>query len=140
MAEVRPPAASREWLKLLPPASATESEAIKGARDEATTFDTDPTLNPEGLVLADSAAEAIAAKGLVGKPLIVLASADTAIVSEGFEPALGAKMVDVYWTLQQELASRSSTGRLEKITGTTHELIFERPDVVAAAIREILGS
>jgi len=140
MAEVRPPAASREWLKLLPPESTTESEAIKGARDEATIFETDPTLNPEGLVLAESADEATATKGLGTKPLVVLASADTTIVSEGFEPALGGRMVDVWWRLQEDLASRSTAGRLEKVTGATHEIIFERPDAVAAAIREILGS
>ena len=140
MAEVRPPAASAEWLAQLPPESATESDAIKGAREEATTFDTDPTLNPEGLKLGESAAQALATKGFGAKPLIVLASTDTTIVSEGFEPALGATLVDVWWTLQQELASRSMAGRLEKVTGATHEIIFERPDVVADAIREVLGS
>jgi pimeloyl-ACP methyl ester carboxylesterase len=138
-AEVRPPAASREWLKQLPPASVTESEAIKGAREEATTFDTDPTLNPEGLRLGKSSDQAMTAKSLGAKPLIVLASADTSIVSEGFEPTLGAKMVDVWWTLQEELASRSTAGRLDKVTGATHEIIFERPDAIAAAIREALG-
>ena len=77
MVDVRPPAASQQWLKALPAASATESEAIKMAREESTTFDTDPTLNPEGLRLGDSAAQALATKGFGDKPLIVLAAADT---------------------------------------------------------------
>jgi pimeloyl-ACP methyl ester carboxylesterase len=139
MAEVRPPAASREWAKLLPPRSATESETIAGIRDEVTTFDTDPTLNPEGLKLGESASQAIATKGFGAKPLIVLAAADTTIVSEGLDAALGAKFVDVWWTLQDELADRSSKGRLEKVTDVTHEMIFERPGVVVDAIHEALG-
>jgi pimeloyl-ACP methyl ester carboxylesterase len=140
LAEARPPTASREWLKALPPESATESEAIKGAREESTTFDTDPTLNPEGLRLDASADQAMGATGFVDKPLVVLASADTVGIAEGFEPSLGARMVDVWWTLQEDLASRSTAGSLRKVTGATHEIIFERPDAVADAIREVLGS
>ena len=64
MVDVRPPAASQQWLKALPPESATEAEAIKMAREESTTFDTDPTLNPEGLRLGDSAAQALGNQGL----------------------------------------------------------------------------
>jgi pimeloyl-ACP methyl ester carboxylesterase len=140
MVDVRPPAASREWLKALPPESPTESEAIKMARDESTTFDTDPTLNPEGLRLGDSADQAIATKGFGSKPLIVLAAADTAGLAEGFEPALGATLVKIWWDLQDELASRSTTGRLLKVENSTHEMPGERPDAIADAIREVLGS
>jgi pimeloyl-ACP methyl ester carboxylesterase len=139
MVDVRPPAASQEWLKDLPPASATESDAIKAAREESTTFDTDPTLNPEGLRLGDSAAQAIATKGFGAKPLIVLAAADTSAVTDGFEPALGATLVKTWWDLQAELASRSTQGRLVKVENATHEMPFERPDAIADAISEILG-
>jgi pimeloyl-ACP methyl ester carboxylesterase len=139
MVDVRPPAASQEWLKDLPPASATESDAIKAAREESTTFDTDPTLNPEGLRLGDSAAQAIATKGFGAKPLIVLAAADTSAVTDGFEPALGATLVATWWDLQGELASRSTQGRLVKVENATHEMPFERPDAIADAISEILG-
>jgi pimeloyl-ACP methyl ester carboxylesterase len=139
MVDVRPPAASQQWLKALPPESATESDAIKTAREESTTFDTDPTLNPEGLRLGDSAAQAIKTKGFGDKPLVVLAAADTSVVSEGFEPALGARLVKIWWDLQDELASRSTQGRLVKVENATHEMPFERPDAIADAITEILG-
>jgi pimeloyl-ACP methyl ester carboxylesterase len=139
MVDVRPPAASQEWLEDLPPASATESDAIKAAREESTTFDTDPTLNPEGLRLGDSAAQAIATKCFGAKPLIVLAAADTSAVTDGFEPALGATLVKTWWDLQAELASRSTQGRLVKVENATHEMPFERPDAIADAISEILG-
>ena len=139
MVDVRPPAASQQWLKALPPASATESEAIKTAREESTTFDTDPTLNPEGLRLGDSAAQALATKGFGDKPLIVLAAADTSAVTDGFEPALAATLVKIWWDLQDELASRSTQGRLVKVENATHEMPFERADAIADAITEILG-
>ena len=139
MVDVRPPATSQESLKVLPPASATESEAIKEAREDSTTFASDPTLNPEGLRIGDSAAQALATKGFGAKPLIVLAAADTSVVTEGFEPALAAKLDKIWWDLQGELASRSTKGRLVKVENATHEMPFERPDVVADAINEILG-
>jgi pimeloyl-ACP methyl ester carboxylesterase len=138
MVDVRPPAASQQWLKALPPESVTETEAIKTAREESTTFDTDPSLNPEGLRLGDSAAQAIKTKGFGDDPLVVLAAADTSAVSEGFEPALGATLVKIWWDLQDELASRSTQGRLVKVENATHEMPFERPDAIADAIKEIL--
>jgi len=139
MVDVRPPAASQQWLKVLPPVSATESEAIKTAREESTTFDTDPTLNPEGLRLGDSAAQALATKGFGDKPLIVLAASDTSVVTDGFEPALAAKLDKIWWDLQDELASRSTKGRLVKVENATHEMPFERADAIADAITGILG-
>jgi pimeloyl-ACP methyl ester carboxylesterase len=139
MVDVRPPAASRRWLEALPPASATESEAIRMARDESTTFDTDPSLNPEGLRLGDSATEAIETAGFGSKPLVVLAAADTSAIAEGFEPALGRRLVDIWWEGQAEIASRSTAGRLVKIEDATHELPVEQPDAIADAIREVLG-
>ena len=113
---------------------------MKEIRDEVTTFDTDPTLNPEGLKLAESADEAIAAKGFGAKPLVVLASADTTASRRASSRRSARSSVDVWWRLQEELADLSTAGRLEKVTGATHEIIFERPDAVADAIREVLGS
>ena len=137
MVDVRPPAASARWLEALPDESATESEAIKMARDA--TFDTDPTLNPEGLRLGDSATEAIETDGFGDKPLIVLAAANTTAISAGFEPELGATMEQIWWDLQDDLAARSSKGRLVKVENSEHEMPFDRPDAVADAIREVLG-
>ena len=139
MVDVRPPEASARWLEALPAESATESDAIKMARAESTTFETDPTLNPEGLRLRDSATEAQESDGFGDKPLIVLAASNTAGISAGFEPELGATLEQIWWELQEELASRSSKGRLVKVDHTEHEIPVERPDAVAEAIREVLG-
>jgi pimeloyl-ACP methyl ester carboxylesterase len=140
LVDVRPPAASKRWLEALPPESPTESEAIRLAREESTTFDTDPSLNPEGLRLDKSAAEALATKGFGNLPLVVLAAANTSAISAGFEPPQGQRMVDIWWELQQELVSRSTEGRLVKVDGTEHEIPIDRPDAVADAIREVIGS
>ena len=139
MVDVRPPSASRRWLEALPPVSATESEGIRMAREESTTFDTDPSLNPEGLRLGDSAAEATKTSGFGAKPLVVLAAADTSAIAEGFEPALGRQLVAIWWDGQAELASRSTAGRLVKVGNATHELPVEQPQAVADAIREVLA-
>ena len=42
-------------------------------------------------LIGDSQAQALATKGFGAKPLIVLAAADTSVVTEGFEPALAGK-------------------------------------------------
>jgi len=139
LVDVRPPAASKRWLAALPPESPTESEAIRMARDESTTFDTDPSLNPEGLRLDKSAAEALDAKGFGDLPLVVLAAANTSGISAGFDPAQGKRMVDIWWELQDELLSGSTNGRMVKVDGTEHEIPVDRPDAVADAIREVLG-
>ena len=138
MVDVRPPAASARWLQALPAESAEESEAIKMARHESTDFDTDPTLNPEGLRLGDSATEAIETDGFGDTPLIVLAAENTAGISAGFEPELGATLERIWWDLQDDLASRSSKGRLVKVENSEHEMPFDRPDAIADAIREVL--
>ena len=123
-------------------ASARVGHRIRGdqdRREESTTFDTDPTLNPEGFRLGDSAAQALKTKGFGDKPLIALAAADTSVVSEGFEPALGATLIKIWWDLQGELASRSTQGRLIKVENATHEMPFERREAIGDAITEILG-
>ena len=139
MVDARPPALSQRSLAILPPESTTDVDALKGERYEATTFDTDPTLNQEGLRLGDSAIEAIQTRGFGSKPLIVLAAADVSQNFKGLEPALGAALEGIWWELQDELVSRSTKGRLVKVDSPSHDVPGERPDAVADAIREALG-
>ena len=136
MAEVRPPAASQRMAQA---AAARVRDRVRGDQGRSRRghdLRDRPDPQPRGAqVSARVPTRRSPPKGLGAKPLIVLASADTAVVSEGLEPALGAKIVDIWWRLQEDLAGRSTAGRLEKVTGATHEIIFERPDAVAAAIR-----
>lgn len=140
MVEVRPPDASKRWLAVLPPETADESEAIHQSRAEFTTFDTDPTLNPEGLDLRASSQEASSVK-LGGDPLVVLTAARTVPdPADPLEPDLQIAMDGIWMDLQRDLAARSSAGRLEMVENATHDLPFERPDAVISAIQEVLAS
>ena len=140
MVEVRPPDASKRWLAALPAEVAGESEAIRQNREEFTTFETDPTLNPEGLDLRASAAQASPVR-LGADPLIVLvARHELTEFWGGLDPDLQVTMDGIGTDLQNDLAARSTASRLEMVDGATHELPAERPDVVIKAIQEVLSS
>jgi hypothetical protein len=47
--------------------------------------------------------------------------------------------VERLWSaLQRDLARQAGDGRVRRVPGTHHRIAEERPDVVAAAIREVL--
>jgi pimeloyl-ACP methyl ester carboxylesterase len=140
MADVRPPGVSASWLAALPPAASAEPEGIRLNREELTVFEADPGLNPEQLDLKASAAEAVATKGFDDKPLIVLAAADTAGITDGLDGELAATFEAAWWELQQAMADQSSAGRLEMVEKSTHDMPWERSDAIVAAILEVLGS
>ena len=138
MVDVRPPEFSQRSAAALPPATASEPDALEQARAEGD-FEKDPTRNPEGLDLIKSAAQATASPGFGDRPLIVLTAGDRAAVTEGL-PAPVAKDLDAIWLeLQSKLVKLSSKGRQEIVQGATHDMPFEKPDVIAGAIREVLG-
>ena len=139
LADVRPPGVSARWLKALPPKAADEPEGIRLNREDLTVFEADPSLNPEMLDLRKSAAEAVATKGFGDKPLVVLAAADTAAITEGLDEPLAGTFEAAWWELQQAMADQSSAGRLEKVEIATHDMPWERTDAIVAAILEVLG-
>ena len=140
MVDVRPPLASAQSLKALPPEKAGEPEAIHQTRADLTVWERDPSRNPEGLDLIASATQASAVSGFGDDPLIVLTAGDRAGNTEGL-PADLAKTFDGIWMdLQSKLVDLSSKGRQEIVEGATHDMPFEKPDVVADAIREVLGA
>ena len=139
LVDIRPPLASQRWAAALPPEASGEPEAVHATRTDPEVFEKDPSQNPEGLLLADSAAEAQATAGFGAKPLVVLAAGDTTGISDGFDAELGKTMVDIYWELQEILLRGSSNARLVKVDGATHEMPFERADAVAGAIGDVLG-
>lgn len=141
LVDARPPSASARFLAELPPESATEPDLLHQYREGYSSWEADATRNPEGLLLADSATEAQAADGLGDRPLIVLAAADTGD-GEGSDlgPPLAATFDAVWWDLQEELAARSSTGRLERVGETGHDMPYERPDAIVDAIEEVFAT
>ena len=139
MVDVRPPAVSRRWAEVMPPAASGEPEAITLTRTDPDTFEQDPTQNPEGLRLDESASQVLATSGLGDRPLVVLAGAETAELTDGFDAPLAGTVLDIWWELQDELAATSTAGRLVKVDGAGHDLPFLRADAVAAAITQVLG-
>ncbi|CAN5477797.1 alpha/beta hydrolase [soil metagenome] len=140
LVDPRPALASERFLAELPAETAGESGALTQYRADYTEWERDPTGNLESLHLADSAAEVAAVTDLGDLPLIVLA-ADGSAGLEGSElgGTLGAAFEDIHWELQDGLAALSSTGRLEKVTGTGHDMPSERPGAILDAIRELLA-
>lgn len=140
MVDVRPADFSRRSLEALPPQSPSEPAPIKEMRFDLTTFETDPTLNDEGLFLAQSATETIATADFGDKPVLVLVASD---ISENFadlDPTLAATLEAIWWELQDELVARSSIGRLVKVDTPEHDIPYDRPEAVVGAINELLGT
>jgi pimeloyl-ACP methyl ester carboxylesterase len=139
LADVRPPGASARWLELLPAETPGEPEGIRLTREEVTIFEAEPMANPELLDLRKSAAEALATGGFGSKPLVVLAAANTTVVTEGLPGPLAADFEAAWWELEQSMADQSTIGRLEKVENASHDMPWERTDAIVAAILEVLG-
>jgi pimeloyl-ACP methyl ester carboxylesterase len=139
MVDVRPPLASERFAASLPSPSAGEPEAVKQMRADLTEWEHDPSQNPEGLDLIKSAAQAAASPGFGDRPLIVLTAGDRAAVTEGLPSDLAKTFDDIWMELQSKLVTLSTNGRQVVVAGATHDLPFEKPDVVVDAIHEVLG-
>jgi hypothetical protein len=69
----------------------------------------------------------------------VLTAGDRGGNTEGL-PADLAKTFDGIWmNLQAKLVTLSSKGRQQIVDVATHDMPFEKPDVITDAIREVLG-
>lgn len=138
MVDVRPPAFSERSFAALPPKSANDPEALEQARAEPD-WEKDPTRNPEGLDLIKSAAEATASNGFGDRPLVVLTAGDRAGMTEGL-PEPVAKDIDAVWMeLQAGLVGLSTAGRQEIVAGATHDMPFEKPEIIVEAIRGVMA-
>jgi pimeloyl-ACP methyl ester carboxylesterase len=137
MVDVRPPAFSERTAAALPPKSAAEPEAIQQARSEEA-WEKDPSRNPEGIDLIRSAAEAGASKGFGDRPLVVLTAGDRAGLTEGLPAPLAKEFDSIWMELQTGLVGLSTKGSQQVVAGATHDMPFEKPDVIVDAIREVL--
>lgn len=136
LVDVRPPGASARWLAELPPETPDESEALRGNRDELTNFETDPTLNPEGLDLRASSAQAAAAT-FGGRPVRFIWVKDTSVFWEGLDPELAGRLDGVLLAMRTELEARAE-GAKSSVVDVSHDIPEEAPDAVVDAIRQVL--
>ena len=137
--DVRPPLASERFAAALPAKAADEPEPVRQTRADLTEWEHDPTRNPEGLDLIKSAEQAAASPGFGDRPLIVLTAGDRAGVTEGLPSDLAKTFDEIWMELQTKLVGLSSNGQQQIVAGATHDLPFEKPDVVVDAIRDVLG-
>jgi len=137
--DVRPPAASAEWLAALPPETPADSQALKDNRFDLIVFEHDPSRNPEHLDLVASAAQAQAAPGFGDRPFVVLVRADSSDAWEGLDPDLAARLDAIGDALATKLVSLSTDGTLVKVANTGHEIQVDQPKAVIDAIRDVLA-
>lgn len=142
LVDVRPPEASRRWLAALPPERPGESEVLHGNRAEFTTFEEDPSLNPETLDLAASSSEAAAALqpgGFGDRPLAVIVASDTSGFWEGLDAELATTLDGILHQLQADMAAWSDTSTFTSVDAT-HDIPSEQPGAVVEAIRQVLAA
>jgi pimeloyl-ACP methyl ester carboxylesterase len=137
--DVRPPKLTRELAKALPAPAANESQALKDWRYDLTVFETDYTKNREHLDLVKSTDEVLAAPGFGSIPFVVLVRADASDEFADLDPKLAAKFLMIGDGLGADLVKLSTAGKLVKVSDTSHEIPDDKPDVIVAAIKEVLG-
>jgi hypothetical protein len=70
-------------------------------------------------------------------PLVVLTAAGT----YGNLPPRARQAVEGLWaSLHRELAARSTRGSAQLVAGSSHMMIFDRPDAIAAAVDEVIAA
>lgn len=139
LVDVRPPTASARWLAELPPEVPGESEALQGNRGEFTTFEMDPTLNPEGLDLRASSAQAAAAM-FGARPIRFLWAKDTSGFWEGLEPDLASRLDGVLTQLRSEMEAKAGDASEAMLVESAHDIPEEAPEDVVDAIRSVLDA
>jgi pimeloyl-ACP methyl ester carboxylesterase len=145
LVDPRGPHVSAQWRAALPAVTAGEAPAVTANREELGAFEHDPSMNPEHLDLAASAAEASAALDAPGplfgdSPMVVLGAADTHLGWSDLPPAL-AKVFDRIWLGQQKrLAQESTRGTFGTVPDSSHEIQNDQPQAVVDAVESVLGA
>jgi pimeloyl-ACP methyl ester carboxylesterase len=136
LVDIRPPATSRRILAELPPETPNESDDLHQNRAEVTTFDHDPTANPEGLDLAKSADEALAAGGFGDRPVSILWVEDSSQFLEGLDADLTARLMAVGDQLRKDTEALAKDPEVG-LVATSHMIPEDAPDRVIAAIHSV---
>ena len=70
-------------------------------------------------------------------PLVVLTAADDYVGT----PQPARAMVEAVWSgLHRQIAAHSSRGRAQMVSGSSHMMIFDRPDAIISAIQEVTAA
>ncbi|MGH6955363.1 MAG: alpha/beta fold hydrolase [Caulobacteraceae bacterium] len=134
-----PQAGGSEYESLAAPPSPMLTDAVNRAQREASLRPSFwRTISSEGDALNGVAMdELVAARRPLDMPLIVLTAARSPF--DVLCPDDAAALSGVWKASHEELARLSSRGKRRDVPGVGHAIQFERPDVVADAIREVIG-
>jgi pimeloyl-ACP methyl ester carboxylesterase len=142
-ADPRSPRVSARWLAALPPMAAGEVAVVAANRDELTRGESDPSLNPEGVSLAASGADASAALDEDGplfgdRPVIVLSAGQTKEAWAGL-PADLREAFDRIWLEEQRALTKETTkGEFRTLAESDHDVVGRDPEAVVGAIKDVL--
>jgi pimeloyl-ACP methyl ester carboxylesterase len=138
LVDVLPPGLERRLLEELPPEQADEPDVIREARDEFTSFRTDPSRNPDGIHIAESEAQVLGAPGFGARPTEILWATDTELKNwPGFEPGLAARLNAAIDELLRDVEGLADDPRVTQVD-SGHAIQEERPEIVIEAIRRVL--
>lgn len=138
LVDILPPGLDDRLLEELPPETPSEPEVIRQAREDFTSFLTDPSMNPEGLHIADSEVRVLAAPGFGARPTEILWATETELtVWPGFEPDLAARLNAAIEDLLRDVEALADEPTVTRVD-TGHAIHEERPEVVIEAIRRVL--
>ena len=132
------PGLEARWLEELPPETPDEPEIIDKARQEFTSFLTDPSMNPEETDISESVEQVLAAPGFGDRPTEILwATGSQLTVWPGFPPELAARLNAAVEELRLEVQALADIPTVSRVAAG-HAIHEEQPDVVTAAIRRVL--
>ncbi len=89
--------------------------------------------------LTESAKQAREAEPMPDVPLVVITHG-IGDMFEGLDPETAARAEEVWRQLQNDLASRSSQGRLVVAGDSGHQIPVEQPEIVVEAIRQVINA
>jgi pimeloyl-ACP methyl ester carboxylesterase len=116
------------------PDAAVDAARLKQALEPGKWIDQISEL--ETLWSSTSAEADASSKALAHEPLIVL----TADGTYAGVPADARPAIDAFWTdLHREVAALSSRGREQRVTHSSHLMMLDRPDAIAAAVDDVAG-
>ncbi|HEX3407567.1 MAG TPA: alpha/beta hydrolase [Caulobacteraceae bacterium] len=136
----RPDPGSPEFAEIVQPPDPQLTPAVNAAfRDQALRASFWRTLLSEGRCLdGASAAELDEAKRSLDIPLIVLTASQAAL--QGETPEENRAIVEMWRASHEALALLSTRGARRDVPDVGHMIPTERPDVVVAAIREVMDA
>lgn len=133
------PDQDERWLAALPPPAAGEPASVRGAR-KFLTERMNSSSNPESMDSAASAAQVRSARGLEGKPLVILCHSANNRVDPNLPEEVSAKIERVSRQLQEDLTRISSNHLLLQSAHGGHYLQVEDTDLVIEGIRRALSA